>query len=674
MTPTVIQGRKITRILPPTNSWNAINRPAVASTSHLVEPVVAQHHIATLSASKTEEPPLNPGVGIRKERPEGERGQKRRRSSTRLVQTQLEERREPPPILPPLRSLLTRTRQQGLSLPGKSKAQKVRGAKSSKISTPKTSAKENKPAASRSLSVPRTEVQVVIFVNPRNEQQSLVEPGQTKGWSPKRLRSSKTGASGGSTPLATINNVDVSSNVDNDAASHITVSIDENDTRAEGEEYEVENIHGEKIAPGTHEFLIEWVGYVKLDWIAAEDCFCADKIAEFRTRQRKRLLEATQAGRKAEANMLRELADAERIRSERIVIPEPKPLRISSFRKDPKTGRFIGTKSRDIGLEPRALEDNIHQDESGQDAVDDEQEQEPPRDARANTARLTSKAPTVAYQSHVPSHAATGEIIWIQSQVCRQEGQLSSQNLLQLGRTQSRDNITAWIAGNTALEAALEEAEVKRRMADNLAEEVRRQQEKVAEDQRILASLNKKKEEIEARDLERKKMEREKLEREELARREAEIEEAQQREASRVMGQPEARARSTTVVRDEMLEERRMRERMWKQKLEQAFASVSATKQGVSFGPSDHPISSIEAFEDPSSSGHNGKAEQLRAARNQEARTHQAGAIPTLVRSEFRTALSHRQAEALINQTRASPERSLGFPIPDNTLRATVET
>jgi hypothetical protein len=245
---------------------------------------------------------------------------------------------------------------------------------------------------------------------------------------------------------------------------------------------------------------------------------------------------------------------------------------------------------------------------------------------------------------------------------------------LQLGRTQSRDNVTAWIAGNTALEEAREEAEVWRRMAENLAEEVRRQQDKVAEDQRILASLNQKKEEIEARDLERKKIEREKLEREELARREAEIEESQQREASRVMGQLEARARSITVVRDEMLEERRMRETMWKQKPDQAFANVSATKQGVSFSPSDHPISSIEAFEDPSSSGQNGKAEQLRAARNQEARTHQAGAIPSLVRSEFRTALSHRQAEALINQSRASPERSFGFPIPDNTLRATVET
>jgi hypothetical protein len=159
-----------------------------------------------------------------------------------------------------------------------------------------------------------------------------------------------------------------------------------------------------------------------------------------------------------------------------------------------------------------------------------------------------------------------------------------------------------------------------------------------------------KKQEIEARDLERKKMEREKLEREEQARREAEIEASQQ-----------------------MIEGRRIRERIWKQKLEQAFATVPHTKQGVSFDPSDHPICSIEASEDVSSSTQNGKAEQLRAAREQEARTHQAGAIPSLVRSEFRTALSHRQAEALINQTRASPERSFDFLIPDN-MRETIET
>jgi hypothetical protein len=672
MIPTVIQGRKITRILPPTNSWTAINRPAFSSTSIGVDPIVVQTDVALQPTTNIKILPSNLDTGNGNKGTDGEKVLKRRRTSTRLVQAQLEERQEPPPILPPLRSLPTRTRQQGPSLPEKSKAQKVRRAKSSKIATPKASAKENIPAASQSPSVARTKVQVVIFVNLRNEQQLLVEPDRTKGWSPKRLRSSKTGGSGGSTPLAAINNIDESSNVDNDAASHITVSIDENDTRAEGKEYEVERVHGEKIAPGIHEYLIEWVGYRKKDWIAAEDCFCADRIAEFRTVQRERLLDATQAGRKAEASMLRELADAERIRSERIVTSKPKSPRISSFRRDPKTGRFIGTKSRDVGLEPKALEDNISHDDSAQDDVDDEQAA--PRDARANTARLTSKAPTVAHRNHVPSDATTGEIIWIQSQVCRQEGRLSSQNMLELGKTQSRDNVTAWIAGNTALEEALEEVEVRRRMAENLSEEVRKQQEKVAEDQRILAALNKKKQEIEARDLERKKMEREKLEREELARREVEIKESQHREASRKLEQLAARARSATIIEDEISEAQRMRERMWKQKLEHAFANVSATKQDVSLRPSYLPISSIEALEDPPSSTQNEKARQLRAAREQEARTHQAGTVPSLVRSEFRTALSHRQAEALINQTRASPERSFDFPLSDNTLRPTVET
>jgi hypothetical protein len=666
----------VTRILPPINAWNTINQPAVHSTSHSVEPIEVHQDVGTLSSNIIKKLSSNTDIENINKRTEGEKRLKRRRASTHLVSTQLKERRlavEPPPILPPVRNLPTRTRRQGPRPVDKNKPQNVWGKKSTKNTTSITPVKQNPSAASQSLSIPRSEVQVVIYVNSRNEQQLLRESGRTEGWSPKRLRSSKTGATGASAPL-TINNREVGSSVENDAASHITVSVDENDTRAEGEEYEVERVHGEMIAPGIHEYLIEWVGYVKRDWIDAKDCFCPDRIAEFRTIQRERLLDATQAGRKDEANMLRELADAERIRSERSVIPKPKPRRISSSRRDLKTGRFLRTKSRDMGLETRAFENNINEDDSGQDDVDGEQEEAPPRDVRANTARLTSRAPTVAHRNHVPSDAVTGEIVWVQSQICRQDGRLSSQNLLQLGRTQSRENVTTWIAGNRALEEALEEAEVRRRMADNFAVEVRKQQEKLAEDQRILAAVSQKKEEVEARDLERKKMEREKLEREELARREGEVEESQQREASRVTEALEDGGRSATVIKDEMLEEQRLRGRMRKKRLEQTLANASAAKQDAAFRRSHLPIFSIEAPEDTSFSVQNEGAEQLRAARNQEARSHQSGAVPSLVRSEFRTALSYRQAEALINQTRASPERPPGFSLSDNAPRATVKT
>jgi hypothetical protein len=210
-------------------------------------------------------------------------------------------------------------------------------------------------------------------------------------------------------------------------------------------------------------------------------------------------------------------------------------------------------------------------------------------------------------------------------------------------------------------------------MADEVAEEVRKQQEKVAEDQRILAALNLKKQEIDIRDRERKAIEREKREREELASREAKGEASQQRESTQIRERIGVRARSATATKDKLLEERKMRERTRKKKLEQTFANVSAAKQDFSFQPSYLPIPSIEAFETPSSSAQNDKAEQLRAARNQEARIHQAGATPNLVRSEFRTALSHRQAEALINQTRASPEAPFGFSLPDNILRPNIE-
>ena len=631
-------------------------------------PVVAQYHIATLSTSKTEKLPLNPGVGTSEERPEGERGQKRRRSSSRLVETQLEERREPPPILPPIRSLPTRTRQQGPSLPDKNKPQNVRRAKSSKITTPITSAKDKPSTASRPQSTPHSEVQVVIFVNSRNEQQLLHKPDRTEGWSPKRLRSSKTGASGGSIRLPSTQNRDATTSVDDDIASHITVSADSNDTRDEGQEYDVERIVGEKIAPRVHEFLIEWVGYAKLDWIPAEDCFCLDKISEFRATQCADLIEATEAGQNAEAEKLRGLADAERLRSQNLVVAMPKRPMISSPKqmRDQKTGRFLTLKVRGIEV-PEARGNQHDPDVDGQNELEAEEE-EVPRNARANTARLTSKAPTLANRNDVLDDT-TGGIVWVQSQVSGQN-RLSPQNLMGLGRTTSRDNVESWIAKNTALE----EAEIRRRMADDLVEELRKQQERVAEDQRILAALNLKKQEIEARDRQRKAMEGEQMEREELGRRKVENEATQQRESIQIREQMESRARSATIIRDEILEAQRMRERMWKQKPEHAFANISATKQDVSLRPSYLPISSIDAIDDPSPATQNENAQQLRAAREQEARTHQAGAIPSLVRSEFRTALSHRQAEALINQTRASPERSFGVSIPDNTLRETIET
>jgi hypothetical protein len=147
-------------------------------------------------------------------------------------------------------------------------------------------------------------------------------------------------------------NRDITASVENDAASHTTVSAESHDTRDEGQEYDVERIVGEKIAPGIHEFLIEWVGYTKLDWIPAEDCFCPDKISEFRAAQRADLIEATEAGRNAEAENLRGLADAERLRSQSAVATKPKLPIISSFNRmrDPNTGRFLTVNARVIEL------------------------------------------------------------------------------------------------------------------------------------------------------------------------------------------------------------------------------------------------------------------------------------------------------------------------------------
>jgi hypothetical protein len=169
-------------------------------------------------------------------------------------------------------------------------------------------------------------------------------------------------------------NRDITASVENDAASHTTVSAESDDTRDEGQEYDVERIVGEKIAPGIHEFLIEWVGYTKLDWIPAEDCFCPDKISEFWAAQRADLIEATEAGRNAEAENLRGLADAERLRSQSAVATKPKLPIISSFNRmrDPNTGRFLTVNARVIELVHETMGSQHDSNEGGQKDVEAE--------------------------------------------------------------------------------------------------------------------------------------------------------------------------------------------------------------------------------------------------------------------------------------------------------------
>jgi hypothetical protein len=51
---------------------------------------------------------------------------------------------------------------------------------------------------------------------------------------------------------------------------------------SDGEEFDVERVIAERTGPnGMHEYLLGWVGYTELNWIPAQNCNCAELIAQF---------------------------------------------------------------------------------------------------------------------------------------------------------------------------------------------------------------------------------------------------------------------------------------------------------------------------------------------------------------------------------------------------------
>lgn len=109
---------------------------------------------------------------------------------------------------------------------------------------------------------------------------------------------------------------------------------------SDGEEFDVERVIGQRTGPnGMHEYLLGWVGYTELNWIPAQNCNCAELIAQFHA--------VPQFDFPAQSHAGQQLIEQERIRwleryaGQRADTPA-RPVRAPGPRtaRNPKTGRF----------------------------------------------------------------------------------------------------------------------------------------------------------------------------------------------------------------------------------------------------------------------------------------------------------------------------------------------
>lgn len=109
---------------------------------------------------------------------------------------------------------------------------------------------------------------------------------------------------------------------------------------SDGEEFDVERVIAQRTGPnGIHEYLLGWVGYTELNWIPAQNCNCAELIAQFHA--------VPQFDFPAQSHAGQQLIEQERIRwleryaGQRADTPA-RPVRAPGPRtaRNPKTGRF----------------------------------------------------------------------------------------------------------------------------------------------------------------------------------------------------------------------------------------------------------------------------------------------------------------------------------------------
>jgi hypothetical protein len=184
------------------------------------------------------------------------------------------------------------------------------------------------------------------------------------------------------------------------------------------DEYDVERIMGERRRQGTHEFLVQWVGWEEMDWIPVKDCFCPDLIEEFRSAQRARranLLATPVDGQESEAESLQQLTDAARVSVEIGNAPNPSRLRHRDkkgrFARNIVRGNTVVGDNAVVG-EPVPMEIDDHLAPNSDDGDDFGTARS--RIHRSNTAiRSRSRHNSVFW--HTPQEQQDGEILWVRS-------------------------------------------------------------------------------------------------------------------------------------------------------------------------------------------------------------------------------------------------------------------
>ncbi|KAH7333064.1 hypothetical protein BKA65DRAFT_39114 [Rhexocercosporidium sp. MPI-PUGE-AT-0058] len=231
----------------------------------------------------------------------------------------------------------------------------------------------NPKRQTRSLDPPPRVQQVQNLPPPRTHKsqpdESRAEEPYEK-WSPKRLRSRET------------RNARLRHYVDSDDSMDDSDEESEEDSVAAGpaeeKEYDVEGIDGERLAPGTHEYWIRWMGYVERTWTPSTDCFCPDLIAEMRAVQGADLDAARSAGREEEVDMLEQLRDTARVEAQNFAGEKP--------HQAPRSRKTRGGTNDQVQRgRTQSIADSLASSGS-RDGNEVKSEYGRPRDARANTA------------------------------------------------------------------------------------------------------------------------------------------------------------------------------------------------------------------------------------------------------------------------------------------------
>ncbi|KAF8860027.1 hypothetical protein BDZ45DRAFT_342029 [Acephala macrosclerotiorum] len=384
----------------------------------------------------------------------------------------------------------------------------------------------------------------------------------------------------------------------------------------EGEVYDVERVLGEKVGPRIHNFLIQWVGYDEQSWIPAEDCFCDELIAAFRAVPRTKTMETAWIEQEIAIELsTRRKGDRQNQRPSKM--PPPPVRRI----RDLVTGRLHRLPSPVMTANPI----------SGADREETFQLEEPalPRYARANTARFSAR-PATPVRVHRHQNERIREIVWKRSKAMS-EAQIISWMVKPAGK-ENAENV--FRGEGQAL--AGRNIKHKERELQIIREDRPRREALVPDTQHERAVVGK------------------------IPEQEHLASNGQQRDVNqqtlRDMGPPKE-TRKFTQENPNFLQGN------WKKRV----------PVHIRFDENDVPNRQVRP-QTPFAPRFNSRPEPpcddvLRRARTQEKKS----AGPSLMRHEFSNDMSHKHAQALINHTRASPERAFGFSLPSNAVLLSIE-